>query len=141
MTPRNASTVSRTPCSSGVSGESNHGFGSSSGNGSATSSNVISAPGTTASIAATTSAIATAAPPRLNVCAPAGSAARRLDERPRDVGRVVQLRTAAEGDPVRLAARGRVHRECRARGEALVPAGPVDRERAQADARDAVVVA
>src|SRR6266540_2160470 len=72
-TLRKTSTVSRTPTSSGVSGESNHGSGSSSGNGSGTSSKVISAPGTAASISATSSGIAVAGAPRLNVCAPAGS--------------------------------------------------------------------
>src|SRR5436190_4686716 len=65
---------------------------------------------------------------------------RRPDEGPRDVGRVVELSPPAEADPVGLAAHGRIDRERRAGGEALVAARPVDRERAQADARDAVVL-
>ena len=66
------STVARMPCSSGVRGISNQGSGSCGGNGSGSSSKVMSALGTVVVIVATISAIDASGPPRLNTFAPSG---------------------------------------------------------------------
>src|SRR5579859_5487283 len=63
----------------------------------------------------------------------------RADEAARDVGRVVELGAAAEGDVVRLAVGSGLHRQRRSRGQPLVAAGPEDDERADADAGHALV--
>ena len=62
-----------------------------------------------------------------------------LHERVRHVGRVVVLGDTAEGDLEPLAARRRLHRLRRRRGDPLVAAGAVHDERPEGDRRDAVV--
>ena len=75
------------------------------------------ASGAAASIAATTSFMWTGVPGKSYGGGPAWLRAGGGDEPARDVGRVVQLGAAAEGDAVRLAARRRLHRERRAGGQ------------------------
>ena len=103
---RKCSIVSRTATSSGVTAASSRSPGSSSGNG---QRHVVEGDrpgrlGSSASIAATTSAMDTGVPGKSYAGAPCVGRAGGGDEAAGDVGRVVQLGPAAEGDLVRLAA-------------------------------------
>ena len=106
--------------------------GSSSGNGSGSSPCVTSAPVPPPRSRSRPRSCARARRACRTRSAELGRAARRADERPRHVGRVVQLRAAAEGDGVRLAVRRRAHRVRRLGGQPLVAPRPVHTERAQA---------